>query len=399
MLSSSIPTPLLSAVLDALFNRFQPPTISMLTSPLTAAVAAGVRSALVVDLGWSETVVTSVYEYREVHCRRTVRGGRMLVEQMHKFLARHLAQKRGGAFEDDADENPQEHALSFEECDEVVSRVAWCKPSQSSSGSQMREGLPTVQEQDESEHIVPTANNDIISIPSGPRRLPPHCRSPMSSSQSLSRIHSFSLQYTHSSFDDHELPVHHLVYQALLELPLDVRAACMSRIIFAGGCANVLGLRRRIFDDVSGFVGDRGWDPARGSAVKQLRTNPKLKKRASRQASEGLRDIASPASGEGQEDQDGVWHDAANAAPEMDPIDEQLRKNSTSKPRVQGQMRAIESLGAWTGASLVSQLKVPAIVTIEREIWLAQGAVGGQSKPTEVDFEGSTKAEPWAREA
>ncbi len=382
-----MPTPLLSAVLDALFNRFQTPSISLLSSPVTTAVAAGVRSALVVDLGWSETVVTSIYEYREVRCSRSVRGGRLLVEQMHKFLAHHLAQKLGQLVDDSTDGKSQERVISFEECDEIASRVAWCQPSSRSPESQPREGLATVQEQDESEHHATGSHpgDDIINIPL--RSSNPPTTLQFTHEQLSEPVENafFESQYSPSSFDDHERPVHLLVYQALLELPMDVRSVCMSRIIFTGGCANVLGLRSRIFGDVSRLATDHDWDPVRGNAVKQLESNPKLKKvRASRQATDGPTGVSSPSDEDDEEDEDGVWHDAANAAPEMDPIDEQMRRGSIAKPGIQGEMRAVESLGAWTGASLVSQLKVPAIATIEREIWLAHGAAGA-SKPNEVD--------------
>ncbi|KAH8878976.1 actin-like ATPase domain-containing protein [Thozetella sp. PMI_491] len=386
VLSSAVPTPLLSAVLDALFNRFQAPAVSLFSSPLTAAVAAGVRSSLVVDLGWTETVVTSIYEYREVHCSRSIRGGRMLVEQMHRFLAKHLAQKQGKPYEDDP-EKPLGHVLSFEECDEVVTRAAWCKPSEGSLAAKESEGLPTVQEQDESEHHAAssTGRHDAVNI--SLHSTTPPVTLQLHHEQLSEPVEStfFESQFAPSSFDDHELPVHHLVYRSLLELPMDVRAVCMSRIIFTGGCADVLGLRSRIFDDVSRLVRDRGWDPVQGSAVEKLKTNPKLKKRTSRQASEGPTDVAAPAEGGSGKEQDGVWHDAANATPEVDPIDEQLKRGSDAKPKIQGQMRAIDSLGAWSGASLVAQLKVPAIATIDRELWLAQGAAGA-SRAHEVDF-------------
>ncbi len=81
-----------------------------------------------------------------------------------------------------------------------------------------------------------------------------------------------------------------------------------------------------------------------------------------------------------------MWHDAANAAPERDPVEEDVQKGARAgqPAQVQGQLRAIESLGAWSGASLVTQLKVPAIATIDRELWLQQG-VAGASRPGEVD--------------
>jgi hypothetical protein len=80
-----------------------------------------------------------------------------------------------------------------------------------------------------------------------------------------------------------------------------------------------------------------------------------------------------------------VWHDAANTAPEADPIEEQLQRGMDRRPRVQGELRAIESLGAWSGASLVTHLKAPAVAAIDREVWLQHGAAGAV-RASDVDY-------------
>lgn len=388
VLPSSMATPLLSAVLDTLFNRFSPPTISLLSTPIAASVAAGVRSALIIDLGWAETVVTSVYEYREVKCNRSIRAGRMLVNQMHKFLERSLAQAQGKEYEDSPG-GPQEQVVSFEECDSVTCRLAWCKPARNSGNSQSHgegESLPTVQEQDESELHGASANavSDTISVPLMSAHPPTTLQIPHLQLAEPCENAFFDLQYSRASFDDHELPLHLLVYHSLLQLPVDVRSVCMSRIIFTGGCSKVLGLRKRILDEVSHLLEERGWDPVLGKGVEQFRINPKIRRGGSRQAQRNGPTGTGPETSGGGE-QDGVWHDAANASPDVDPIEEQLRKGSNMGYKVHGEMRAVDSLGPWSGASLLAQLKVPAVATIDRELWLQQGVVGA-ARPSEVDF-------------
>lgn len=387
VLPSSMPLPLLSTLLDTLFDRFQPPTVSLLSAPTTTAVAAGVRSALVIDLGWIETVVTAVYDYREIGCARTIRGGRMLVEQMHKLLKRCIAEE-GNTTYSEGNES-EDYVVRFEECDDLTSRLVWCRPVRGSRASQQTsdapDALPTVQEGDESD--MPG------SYPEDPSRGSPIR---LTSSKPPTTVHPtfdqlsepcestfFDLHRPQSEFDDEELPVHLLVYRSLLQLPLDVRAVCMSRIIFTGGGSNVLGLRGRIFDEVSRLVQERGWSGVTGKAVESLKKNPKLRRRGSRPASDGPSGVGSR--GVVAEEEDDVWHDAANAAQEKDPIEEQLRRSGRITPGTQGQMRCVESLGAWSGGSLVTQLKVPAIATIDRELWLQQG-LAGASRPSEVDF-------------
>ncbi len=380
ILPSSLPIPLLSSALDSIFTRFQPPTISLLSSPLALAVGAGVRSALIVDLGWNETVVTSIYEYREVASKRSIRGGKALVEQTHKLLASRLPETQSGS-----DEAP-EHVLSFEECSDIATRMVWCKPCQvSPPPAASSEGLETVQEHDEAgEASGPSSGRSgSVTIPIKSWRSPTSLELPFDALAEPCENAFFDSQFSPTSFDDHELPLHMLVYRSLLHTPVDVRGLCMSRIIFTGGCSNVLGLRGRIFDEVSHLVRERGWDPVQGKGVAQLLANPKLKRTGSRQAGDGPVGVVEVPSGPGRE-QDGVWNDGAPAAPEPDPIEEQLNRGNDKRPRVHGEMRAIESLGAWGGASLVTHLKTQAIATIDREIWLLHGAAGA-GKPSEVD--------------
>jgi actin-related protein len=379
ILPSALPIPLLSAALDSVFTRFQPPTVSLLSSPIALAVGAGVRSALVVDLGWGETVVSSIYEYREVASKRTIRGGRALVEQTHRLLANHLPETQKKS------DDSQEHVLSFEECNDITTRMVWCRPCPvSGSTRSSSQTLETLHEHDEGESadrsLPGRAGSVTISLKSGPA--PTSLELPFDAFAEPCEDAFFDSQCSPTSFDDHELPLHLLVYRSLLQLPVDVRALCMSRIIFTGGCSNVLGLRKRIFDEVSHLVATRGWDPVEGKRLEQLRTNLKLNKRRARQAHNGPAGVTSQ-SEEGEE-QDGVWHDAANVVPEVDPIEEQLKRGTDRRPRVQGEMRAIESLGAWSGASLVTHLKTPAIATIDRDAWLLHGAAGA-GKAGEVD--------------
>ncbi|AEO61337.1 hypothetical protein MYCTH_2311388 [Thermothelomyces thermophilus ATCC 42464] len=381
VIPSSLPIPLLSAALDSVFTRFQPPNISLLSSPLALAVGAGVRSALVVDLGWAETVVTSVYEYREVDTRRSIRGGRMLVEQTHKLLAKHLPQTQSGL------DDSQDHVVSFEECSDITTRMVWCKPRRASNANRASSDvLAPVQEQDEGEPQVHTASGrtSSVKIPLRSWLSPTTLELPFDALAEPCEDAFFDSQYAPTSFDDHELPLHLLVYRSLLQLPVDVRALCLSRIIFTGGCSNVLGLRGRIFDEVTQLVQERGWDPVRGRAVEQLRTNPNLKRRVSRKASSTSAGTASPGDEDGSEEQDGIWHDAANTIPEVDTIEEQLKRRYDEVPPIHGDLRAIESLGAWSGASLVTHLKGAAVATIDRELWLQHGAAGA-SRASDVD--------------
>ncbi|KAI7785341.1 hypothetical protein LA080_007626 [Diaporthe eres] len=395
VLPSGAPLPLLATALDTLFNRFHAPAVSLLSSPVACAISAGVRSALVIDLGWYETVVTGVYEYREVQSSRSVRAGKLLVDNTHKLLATALG--KAPSLEEDDAEKKAEHVVSFEECEDVASRLVWCKHSRGplSTSQQPQEGLPTVAEQDESESSNPPTGGSPSSTTTVPlKSTNPPKRLELTYDQlaTPSEDTFFASEQPHHTFDDEELPIPLLIYRSLLKLPMDVRALCMARIIFTGGCSSVLGLRGRIFDEVNHLIESHGWDPVHGKGVEAYKTNPKLR-RGSRQAgdggptdAEGTGDSGGGSGGGGGHEVDGMWVDAPKQErePELDPIDDQLRKGRQEKPRLQGQLRAIESLGAWSGASLLNLLKIPALATVERETWREQG-IAGASRPTEVD--------------
>lgn len=394
VLPPGVSLPLLATALDTLFNRFHTPAVSLMSSPVACAVAAGVRSALVVDMGWAETIVTAVYEYREVQSSRSVRAGKLLVENTHKLLASALGGGQQATSAGEGDGETADHIVSFEECEEVANRLVWCKPARGSASPDQQEGLATVAEQDESEVSVPPAANasSSISIPLRSTFEPTKLDMTYEQLSNPAETTFFDPDQPACFFDDHELPLPLLIYRSLLKLPLDVRGLCMARIIFTGGCANVLGLRARILEEVNRLIQTRGWDPVQGKGAEAYKINPKLR-RGSRQASNsGPTGVATPqqdggpgGGGVSGHEQDGVWVDApSDAQQEPDPVEEQLRKRKGDKPRLQGQLRAIESLGPWSGASLLNLLKVPALATVEREAWREQGLTGA-SRPGEVD--------------
>jgi hypothetical protein len=374
VLPSSLPLPLLSTIFNTIFNRFQAPLISLFSSAAMTTVAAGLRTALVVDLGWAETTVTSVYDYREVRCTRTVRSAKTLVDALHQLIKEALNES-----------TTLTQVISFEECEDLACRFLWCRRPGKASVETSSTGLPTLHEQDESDVGVSQGldHDGAVTIPLRTSKPPTNLQVPLQRLAELCEKQFLDPQCIPASFDDHELPVHLLIYRHLLQLPMDARAACMSRIVFTGGCANIVGLKGRIFDEVSSLVLEKGWDAVQGKGVQQLRSNPKVRRPASKQGGMGPVN-ATPAQDAGE--QDGVWHDAANAVPEVDPIEQQLRKANgrDGQPEIQGVLRCAGSLGPWGGTSLVCQLKIPAMATIDRELWLLHG-VNGASRPSEVD--------------
>lgn len=387
VLDSELPLPLLSAILDTLFERFQTPSVSLLSSATMSTVAAGVRSALVVNMGWTQTTVTSVYEYREVHSTQSVRAGRWLLDELYKKIIYPLVT---GQSEIDEEKQDGERVISFEEAEDILCRLMWCRPSAFRDSQRDSAQLETVEEQDESE--ADSASHGAQT--KGSTRVPLMTTNPPKaievSFEKLSDVCDdtfFDPSQVPATHDDHDLPIHSLVYRHLLQLPMDVRAICMSRIIFTGGCSNILGLKQRVLDELASIVEKRGWEPVTGKAVDALRNNDKLnRKRASQasQTSQTSREAVTPTSELG-DSQNGSPASSSEPSQDLDPIEAKVQRHRGRTQQMQGQLRALHSLGPWAGASLACLMKQTSMSTIDRDLWLQQG-IHGASRPSDIDL-------------
>jgi actin-related protein len=373
-----MPHLLMSTLLEVLFGSFQAPSITLMSSPVLSTVAAGLRSSLVVDIGWAETVVTGVCEYREVNERRSVRAGKLLSEEMAKLL--------NAEVDEDAEEGTPKTDISFEEADEILARVGWCKTKPKVNRNTLyfpaREAPVLEEFEDAVESPEPT-----MRIPL-PRNSPPaELNIAFTSLAEPAEQALFAPDTALNEFDDDELPLHHLIYRALLALPMDVRRLCMSRIIITGGGSNLPGLKTRLLAEVDALVQQRGWDPVRsyGSAsarheafLRQQKENLELQKEeGDDKFSESLDPNSPPAplsAGLQQPEEDQIDRKLANIS---------LKNGAPPSCSVGGEIRGVETLGAWAGASLVAQLRIKGIVEIERERFLKDGLFGA-SREKEV---------------
>lgn len=165
--------------------------------------------------------------------------------------------------------------------------------------------------------------------------------------------------------DDNDQPLHHLIYNSLLALPIDIRQICMSRILLTGGVSNLPGLKRRILSEVSHLVESRGFDPVHNYGSATARTKQKIDGPTPLNPAIKRED---PVAGFAPQEVDEIAHMLSQQA---------LR--DVGPPPVGGQVRGINTLGSWAGASLVVNQKVRGIVEIERERFLQHGLVGGAS--------------------
>lgn len=379
-----LPHTLISKILDVLFKSFHAPSITLMSNPVLSTVAAGLRSALIVDIGWAETLVTAICEYREVHEKRSLRAGKWLSEDMAKVLNAEL--------DENATAGAPKADVSFEEAEEVLARVGWCKPS--SKGNRRTvyftaNEAPVLEEWEDAVENPPPA----VRIPF-PKHTPPTelkialatLAKPAENILFESDASSKKKDDEEVKFDDEEMPIHYLIYRTLVALPVDVRRLCMSRIVITGGVADMPGLKTRILKEVELLAQSRGWDPVKTYGKGAARHEDKLMRQHSLatkmqfstdKVSELSNAATAPAS-----------LPAGLQEPEIDNIDIKLANTSLKNGpplecSIGGTIRGVQTLGAWAGASLVTNQRIRGIVEIERERYLQHG-LQGASRDKEV---------------
>ncbi|TIA20106.1 actin-like ATPase domain-containing protein [Aureobasidium pullulans] len=330
VLPSTLPHPLVSITLNVVFNAFQPGSIQLWGTPVLCAVSAGLRSALVIDIGWHETTVTALYEYREIIHRRSTRAAKALTQNMADTLRKHT---------------PSSNGVSFETAEDITMRMAWCRNPNA--------------EQPTEEVAIPIGNSS----------------AQISSSDLAEPVEEafFSTPVPLEQIDDHDLPLHLLAYRCLLSLPLDVRAICVARILITGGASDIPGLKPRLLREIENIVNTKGWDPVMnyGSATEK-------RQRAARQQDIILPTRTKPpdaiALDKPIDSQSDEQIPARDTPQERDEVAEKLQREVQKRGiTIQGVVRGVETLGAWAGASLVASLKVDAAFEIKRDDFLKNG--------------------------
>lgn len=339
------PTKVLTALVKSFFVHFQMPGIMLLEAPIMASIAAGTRSALVVDLQWEECVVNVVYELRVVGRGgargRSRRGGKVLRGIWKEFLETEL-QKVG-----------VKATINDREVEEILSRVGWCRRFGQSEEAAAAEGDPIIE--------IPITS----ATPPTTLKLP-FSRLSVPAERSFfapTTVPSSSPEYP----DDDDFPIPRLVHEALKDSPIDVRAACMQRIIIVGGGSLVPGVKKRIVDEVRGIVERVGWEKGQRRNKITMRSEPAKVDEAQRNSEDEyeLEEV------EGERHQ---WQDANTSPTSQSPGGEERK---VLAPKVKG----LESLGNWVGASLVAGMKGKGAVEVEREKFLQIVASGGTGFP------------------
>jgi actin-related protein len=359
VLPSLSPHPLLERVLTLLFDRWNYSTIALLPSPTMSAASAGLRSGLVVDVGWEETVATPIYEYRELRVARTSRAMKLLIGNAAAALtdfARMDTELQKGL--------PLDHDF----VEEVVMRIATCEFEDPATSTEEQLSAQTeslsVSEPTQPQELPSGAPATVLDWPVGSSSK--QAKLPISIIRNCVQATIFSSDPALNPLDDNEQTLPSLIYHSLLSLIPDIRGICMSRIIFVGGGSQIPGLSTQVLQNVQTLIDRHGWTSVRGTKITAQRQRQDLSKRA-----------------QGRAD---ARHNVLTPPEEKDFVEARLQKQwaKHATPTVTGVLREVDSLGAWAGASLLTSLKVKGFVEIERERFLSQGLAGASR-----DVEGS----------
>ena len=352
---SLLPTPLVEIALKVLFSYSpQPPSIVILTTPVLACIGAGLRHALVVDIGWEETVVTAIGEYKEVLQRRSVKAGKLLTREMSKLLEDEFKNQR--AAEGTTDES-EETEVSFEYAEEVTQRMGWVRAHSQTSLGQEQSGMAKLP-------LPDSESQKHMHIPF--TRLSKPAEVALSTSSDTTRD------------DDHNLPIQILAYRVLRALPQDLRALCLSRVVLTGGVSSLPGLKQLLLQELTDLIANLGWDPVNSYGSATTHHNRILKERSANIARVRQRDFTddnvqlSPAK---KPIQDAVPHMDRIHDDKFDMITQKAEReaNKGKADFAKGTVRGVETLGAWAGASLMTSMRVKGVHEVEREDFLKHG--------------------------
>ncbi|KAI5290736.1 hypothetical protein KEM54_000608 [Ascosphaera aggregata] len=430
VLPAIVSHPILSTVLSTIFNRWKHPSITLLPSPTMAAVAAGLRSAMIVDIGWEESIVTGVYEYREIKTRRSTRATKLLMHRFAIFLSR-LENEHAAVpptipeKTTQPDDGPGQITIDFDTCEEVMNRLAWCRRKVPRNyRPQALSHHASIPGDDEKEPFRPDPFPVTIPLPSGSTP-----SIPFGDIADLVEETLFVDGVDPRDLDDEEMPLDYLLYTTLLDLSPDVRGMLMARIVFTGGGSGIVGMRQRTMDGVQRLVDRYGWSAVRGMVIDRMKAEGPIRRRGTAKKSSaeqqqqppvGQALVAQPGDATQATDHESgkklketeISATSANpiSTPPLrprassvlsptpksplqlpsipahsqsippNPIDTKLaRQHAQSNPPpapIIGTLRHLTTLGPWVGASLTVSLNVRGVVEIERERFLKDGISG-----------------------
>jgi actin-related protein len=192
------PVPLKKVLAHVLLFHMHSQSVRFLPESVMSAVSSGSHCGLVIDLGWNQTTLTPVFDFRQLykHVKQTRRAGRLLHDEVRKSL------KKLGL------------EPTFEFIERFICEAMYCGIENTKQGEFTFDG---------------------IAVPQDLRF------------RSLEDI----LFAKHEDQDDDMRPISVLVEEIIHEVNIDLRSPLSSRIIFTGGLSRIPGVKSRMLYEIN----------------------------------------------------------------------------------------------------------------------------------------------------
>lgn len=289
------PSTLRESIAKVCLKHLHVGSIVFLESPVLDLIAAGLRSGIVVDVGWEETTVYAVYDLRVLlmNTKTSTRGSKMLHKAVGQVLEKlvqeqypHVAGKL---------------RIPFSAVEAVVTKALYTTGEL--GGTRMRSSIPmmvipsmpgstptpdsprsnTFGSNEPSSHqlditdlvrkLDSTASQSTPLSPTTPRFLLEIPNQRLQTCVTRTFLHQTSSTATDNTDDDDdddddELDLPRMISQVILSLSMDIRGASQSTIIFVGSAATgTPGLPSKVLQETRARLRKRDTGPAASSVM------------------------------------------------------------------------------------------------------------------------------------
>lgn len=199
------PVPLKKTLTKVLLFHIHAQSLRFYPEPVLSCVSAGSNNGLVIDIGWSQTTVTPIYDLRMIYTdiKVTNRSGRLF----HELVKENLDEIDGCA-----------GAFDFELIEGLICDTFYCQSRDAAN------------------------RHDTAEFQYGSLKISNRLR--------YNLIEEFMFEEDSSNLDNDNHPLIPMVIKTLQNSPIDLRKELSTKIIITGGLSKIPGLKTRILEEI-----------------------------------------------------------------------------------------------------------------------------------------------------
>lgn len=219
------PNQIRKSIVKVLFKHLHVLSVVFIPSPVLDLIAAGLRSGIVVDIGWEETTVHPVYDLRHLitESRSSVRGSKLLFDETKELLQNALNSQVSG------------QEVTFNDTQKAVAGALYAG-TDNPVGAAVRMVVPG------SSNTPPIAKTRTFELQCGTTL--------QVSNKVLQSAVTSTLLSSSPNPDDNELSIPLLISNVIEHLSHDVRGTTQSTIVFVGSATRIPGLQSKILSEL-----------------------------------------------------------------------------------------------------------------------------------------------------